>query len=104
MAVMFDVRLPLLGVFWGVWSGFALLGGYIAGRIGKEDPALNGTWVGGIVGGILLLFVLLQFLLTLGSGNFLVALLKLVLSSAVAMGVFFMAMWGGQGVAARSGG
>ena len=47
---------PATGIlFIAVFGGFALLGGYTAGRMGKEDPPLNGTWVGGVVGGIFLL-------------------------------------------------
>ena len=79
-----------------VWGGFALLGGYTAGRMGKEEPVLNGTWVGGIVGGILLLFVLLQFLLTLGAGDFLQALLNLFIGSVLTAAIFFLAMLGGR--------
>ena len=79
-----------------VWSGFALLGGYTAGRMGKEEPVLNGKWVGGIVGGILLLFVLLLFLLSLGTGDLLGAFFSLFMGLAQVTAIFFLAMLGGQ--------
>ena len=86
-----------------VWSGFALLGGYIAGRMGKEDPALNGKWVGGIVGGILLLFTLLQLLLALGAGNLSKEFLSVFMGLAQVAAIFFLAMLGGR-LAGRGGG
>ena len=73
-----------------IWGGFALLGGYIAGRMGKEEPVLNGTWVGGIVGGILLLPFPLM------AGNFLRAFLNAFIGLGLVAVVLFLARWGGQ--------
>ncbi|MDE0020915.1 MAG: hypothetical protein OXT69_05995 [Candidatus Poribacteria bacterium] len=83
-------------LFIAAFGGFALLGGYISGRMGKEEPVLNGTWVGGIVGGILLLFTLLQFLLMLGAGDLSKALLNILMGLGQAAVVLLLARWGGQ--------
>ena len=94
---------PATGIlFIAVFGGFALLGGYTAGRMGKEDPPLNGTWVGGIVGGIFLLFTLLQLMLTLGAGDLSITFLSVFMGLAQVAAIFFLAMLGGR-IAAGAG-
>lgn len=78
-----------------IWGGFALLGGYIAGRIGKEVPTLNAMWVGGILAGILLLGVLLSLVGGLGTAATLQGVIGMFGRIAMAGAVFLMAWLGG---------
>ena len=89
-------------LFIAVGGAFALLGGYTAGRMGKENPRLNGIWVGGIVGGISLLFVFFNIVSTLAAGDLSRTLFNAVMGFGQAAAIFFMAMLGGQ--IARGGG
>ena len=93
----------ILAVFGLIWAVSSMLGGFIAGRMGKENPTLNGIWVGGILGGIALAAALLNTISALASGDLLRTALSAVLGLDTAAVVFFLTMLGGK-LAGRSGG
>ncbi len=78
-----------------IWGGFALLGGYIAGRMGKEHPTLNALWVGGILAGLSFLSVLFNLVGGLGSAATLQGIVGTLGGIAMTGMVFLMAWLGG---------